>query len=197
MNNNTESVTATVWRTGRERGMTNKEIRANWKSLYQEVYTEKVDYARIGLNAILSELENTIKSYTKSPVTEQAEIVSLENIKQVVNAFRDKTGYVTTFNAFAKIYDNGAGEWVQRILAAIYDTELAQWASGMPAYMARMQSEIVNKMEELTGVEISMNELDLKDPSDVDINDIDKDTESEMYKPIELDVEELKRLLGL
>lgn len=173
-----QTITSEIWKTGRARGMSNKDIRANWFALWHEVqpqvyqYNEQIEEeAKSGIYAIFDEIESTIHTYTKSPVTERAELTSLDNIKMVIAAAVDQAGAVPTFNAFAKLYDSGSGEWIQRIVTAIYDQELAEWASGMPAYIARLQSEIVAKMSELTGENINTNNIDFKGISEMDIDE--------------------------
>lgn len=152
------NLTQGTWDLGRERGLSTKEIRKNWKSLWNEVYDENITQSKTGIQSILEELESTIKSHTKSAQTEAAEMTSLENIKKVVQKSVDKNGYQKTFEILSQLYDNGAGEWIQRITMAIYDSELAQWSSGLPQYMSRLQSEVMNAF----GVEIPKEELNLE-----------------------------------
>lgn len=182
-----KKVTSEIWSIGRERGMSNKEIRENWKSLWNEIsqqvysYNKQLDTeSREGIEKIRGELENTIRSFTKKAITEQAEMNSLDNVMKIVYKAVKQIGAVPAFNAFADIYDNGAGEWLQRIIAAIYDKEMAQWAQGMPQYMAKMQSEFIDKMS-TNGVTI--------DTSDIEFNTgfLDEDLEfngAENYEPM-------------
>lgn len=152
------NLTQGTWDLGRERGLSTKEIRKNWKSLWNEVYDENITQSKTGIQSIFEELESTIKSQTKSGQTEAAEMTSLENIKKVVQKSIDKNGYQKTFEILSQVYDNGAGEWIQRITMAIYDSELAQWSSGLPQYMSRLQSEIMS----VFGVEVPKEELNLE-----------------------------------
>lgn len=138
------NLTKMTWERGRAAGLSNKEIRTNWKSLWNDVYDDTIRVAQYGIENIFNDLEKTIQSFTKSVQTQAAEEVSLSNIRQIVNASIDQNGIVDTFNRFAALYDNGAGEWIQRITAAIYDKELAQWSSGLPQYLSRLQSEVAN-----------------------------------------------------
>lgn len=184
-----KKVTAEIWAIGRERGMSNKEIRKNWKNLWNEVsqkvysYNKQLDTEALeGIEKIRRELENTIRSFTKTAKTEQAEMNSLDNVMKVVNKAITQAGAIYAFNAFADIYDNGAGEWLQRIIAAIYDTEMAQWSQGMPQYMAKMQSEIIDKISSTTGVTIDTSEIEF------DTGFLDEDLEfngAENYEPME------------
>ena len=162
-----KKVTAEIWRIGREQGMTNKEIRKNWKSLWgtvsQQVYSynKQLDAEALdGIKKIEEEIKGTIRSYTKTPVTEQAEINSLDNIMKVVNKAVKQAGAVSAFNSFSELYDNGAGEWIQRLVSAIYDRELAEWAQGVPQYIAKLQSEIIDKMSSSLGVKIDTSEIE-------------------------------------
>lgn len=150
------NLTKMTWELGREKyKMTNKEIRANWGNLYREVYDNTMRAAQDGIDAIFQELENTISSHTKTSQTEEAEQTSLDNIKKVVQAGINTLGTVEAFNRLADLYDNGTGEWIQRITAAIYDRELAEWSSGVPAYMSRLQSEVADAFQ------VSAKDLDL------------------------------------
>lgn len=151
------NLTKATWDLGHKMGLSNKEIRANWKDLWGQVYEENVTQYKSGIQSILGELENTIRAHTKTAQTEAAELVSLENIKAVVQESINKNGYQTTFEILSRLYDNGAGEWIQRITTAIYDSELAQWASGLPQYMARLQSEIMSAF----GVSVPEEKLNL------------------------------------
>lgn len=151
------NLTKATWDLGHRMGLSNKEIRANWKDIWGQVYEENVTQYESGIQSILGELENTIRSYTKTGQTETAELTSLENIKTIVRESINKNGYQTTFEILSRLYDNGAGEWIQRITMAIYDSELAQWASGLPQYMTRLQSEIMSAF----GVSVSEKKLNL------------------------------------
>lgn len=141
-----KSLTSQVWELGKSRGFSTAQIRSNWKQLYNEVYDLEINTARTGIEEIFSELENTISRFTKSNATERAEKISLENIKNAVKQAINEQGYKEAFKNFSAIYDGGMGEWIQRIISAIYDRELAQWAEGMQKYLERFQAEIVNKM---------------------------------------------------
>lgn len=136
------NLTKMVWEKGRSEGLTAKEIRGNWKSLWNDIYDDTIRVSNNGIENIFNELEKTIKSFTKSAQTEEAELESLENIRTIVEASKSQNGIVETFNKLSEIYDNGAGEWIQRIVSAIYDRELAGWSSGLPQYLSRLQSEI-------------------------------------------------------
>lgn len=151
------NLTQGTWDLGRKRGLSTKEIRANWKSLWNEVYDENITQSKTGIQSIFEELETTIRSHTKSAQTEAAEMAALENIKATVQKSIDKNGYRKTFEILSQLYDNGAGEWIQRITAAIYDSELAQWASGLSQYVSRLKSEIMDAF----GVELQEGELNL------------------------------------
>jgi len=179
------NLTKATWDLGHKMGLSNKEIRANWKDIWGQVYEENVTQYKSGIQSILGELENAIRAHTKTAQTEAAELVSLENIKVVVQESINKNGYQTTFEILSRLYDNGTGEWIQRITTAIYDSELAQWASGLPQYMARLQSEIMSAF----GVSVPEKKLNLnffdeeeinsysgstKDDSDIFINGTDQ-----------------------
>lgn len=151
------NLTQQTWDLGRSQGLSNKEIRANWKSLWGQIYEENITQYKSGIQAIISELENTIQSHTKTSQTEAAEMSSLENIKTVIQTSINRNGYQKTFEILSELYDNGAGEWIQRIVMAIYDSELAQWANGLPQYISRLQSEIISAF----GVEVPENQLNL------------------------------------
>lgn len=160
------NLTKATWDLGHKMGLSNKEIRANWKDIWGQVYEENVTQYKSGIQSILGELENTIRAHTKTARTEAAELVSLENIKVVVQESINKNGYQATFEILSRLYDNGAGEWIQRITTAIYDSELAQWASGLPQYMARLQSEIMSAF----GVSVSEKKLNLNFFDEEEIN---------------------------
>lgn len=160
------NLTKMTWERGRAKGLSNKEIRANWKTIWNEAYDETMRASKIGIDAIFKDLEETIQRFTKSAQTQAAEEVSLANIRQIVNAAIDRNGYVDTFKELADIYDNGAGEWIQRIVSAIYDHEMAQWSSGLPQYLSRLQSEVASKF----GVDADNLALDTSFFQDDDFN---------------------------
>ena len=169
------NLTKATWDLGHKMGLSNKEIRANWKDLWGQTYEENVTQYKSGIQSILGELENTIRAHTKTAQTETAELVSLENIKAIVQESINKNGYQTTFEILSRLYDNGAGEWIQRITMAIYDSELAQWASGLPQYMARLQSEIMSAF----GVSVSEKKLNLNFFDEEEINSYSGSTKEE------------------
>lgn len=160
------NLTKATWDLGHKMGLSNKEIKANWKDIWGQVYEENVIQYKSGIQSILEELENTIKAHTKTAQTEAAELVSLENIKTVVQESINKNGYQPTFEMLSRLYDNGAGEWIQRITMAIYDSELAQWANGLPQYMARLQSEVMSAF----GVSVPEKKLNLNFFDEEEIN---------------------------
>lgn len=169
------NLTKATWDLGHKMGLSNKEIRANWKDIWGQVYEENVIQYKSGIQSILGELENTIKAHTKTAQTEAAELVSLENIKTVVQESINKNGYQPTFEMLSRLYDNGAGEWIQRITMAIYDSELAQWANGLPQYMARLQSEIMSAF----GVSVPEKKLNLNFFDEEEINNYSGTTKEE------------------
>lgn len=183
------SVTQQTWQLGKSKGMTGSEIRANWKSLYSQVWHENMEGYQSGISKIYNEIEATISHYTKSQMTYNAEMVSLDNIKKIVNQAVVQAGPEKAFKAFSKIYDNGAGEYLQRIMSAIYDKEMAQWASGMSAYISILNSQIRDKMSEYTGHEIRSDDDSIQNPFGEDTIQPDN------YDPVKVDPQKLKDLL--
>lgn len=169
------NLTKATWDLGHKMGLSNKEIRTNWKDIWGQVYEENVIQYKSGIQSILGELENTIKAHTKTAQTEAAELISFENIKTVVQESINKNGYQPTFEMLSRLYDNGAGEWIQRITMAIYDSELAQWANGLPQYMARLQSEIMSAF----GVSVPEKKLNLNFFNEEEINNYSGTTKEE------------------
>ena len=191
------NLTKATWDLGHKMGLSNKEIRANWKDIWGQVYEENVTQYKSGIQSILGELENAIRAHTKTAQTEAAELVSLENIKVVIQESINKNGYQTTFEILSRLYDNGAGEWIQRITTAIYDSELAQWASGLPQYMARLQSEIMSAF----GVSVSEKKLNLNFFDEEEINNYNSGSTKEEGSDIfingtdQMDVQKLNDLI--
>lgn len=189
------NLTKATWDLGHKMGLSNREIRANWKDLWGQIYEENVTQYKSGIQLILGELENTIRAHTKTAQTEAAELVSLENIKTVIQESINKNGYQTTFEILSRLYDNGAGEWIQRITTAIYDSELAQWASGLPQYMARLQSEIMSAF----GVSVSEKKLNLSffDEEEINISGSTKEKGSDIFinGTNQMDVQKLNDLI--
>ena len=187
------NLTKATWDLGHKMGLSNKEIRANWKDLWGQIYEENVTQYKSGIQSILGELENAIRAHTKTAQTETAELASLENIRTVVQESINKNGYQTTFEILSRLYDNGAGEWIQRITTAIYDSELAQWASGLPQYMARLQSEIMSAF----GVSVPEKKLNLNFFDEEEITGLTKEEGSDIFinGTNQMDVQKLNDLI--
>lgn len=189
------NLTQQTWDLGRSQGLSNKEIKSNWRTLWRQIYEENVTQYKSGIQAILGELENTIQSHTKTAQTEAAEMSSLENIKTVIQKSIDQNGYQTTFEILSGLYDNGAGAWIQRITMAIYDSELAQWSNGLPQYMSRLQTEIINAF----GVDVPKSELNLTFFEEEEVDNYykmsKKDNDIFINDTNEMDVDKLRNLI--
>lgn len=183
-----KSLTQQTWERGRARGMSNKEIRANWGNLYREAYDEEVRIYSGGIEKILTEIRGTISLMTKNPRTERAELNSFSNIVAIIKNAIGKNGYKDTFYELAELYDSGAGEWIQRITAAIYDRELAQWAQGYSAYMSRLQDEIASVFD------VNIADIEVKNPFEEEQLEVDEDPEPQ---PMDDIIEMTKKLLGI
>lgn len=192
------NITKATWDLGRERGMSTKDIRANWGALYRTVYDDNVRSAKNGIDRIFDELEETVSSHTKTPQTEQAERNSLSNIRAIVDEAIKQNGYMETFEILANIYDNGAGDWIQRIVAAIYDSELASWSSGLPQYMSRLQSEVASAFNvNLDNIDVNLDMYD-SDEQEIFKSSSSSDDSSDLFinGTNQMNVDRLRELIG-